>query len=536
MRIKTVHLLRYKRFTDLTISKIPETAKLVIIVGPNGSGKTSLFDAFLNWHRWKTQLPINHDPVYHNKYPGENFQPQNIEVVMYETAPVEKNSMYIRTAYRNDSDFTSSRIRPPQNPAEAPRFNRLIDEDKTVSQNYEKLIYDAANAVYNKNNDSKSVKTLREDLIGQIQKSIKRVFDDLELTDITNIFGSAPGAGAFHFKKGESLSYHYKNLSGGEKAAFDLILDMYLKRKDFPDAIYCIDEIESHLHTRIQGILLQELVKIIPGRSQLWVATHSLGILRAAQIIEKDCPGSVCVIDFSTVSHDVKYHLFPTTLDKTAWEKMLSITLDDLSKQIAPEIMIICEGSSSGKRRKDFDAEIYNKILGDHMPNVVFVSGGSAYQVEQNGNMLREILRSILPQTKIISLIDRDDMTDEKVQTMESKRNTIVLQKRNLESYLFSDDVLKAFVKKEEKSDLYERVLQLRSDALSDSSERGNQSDDLKSAAGSIYIELKKLMDLNQQGNNADEFMMYTLAPLIKPGMYTYENLKSAILDRIICQ
>ena len=535
MRIKTVHLPGYKRFTDLTISKIPETAKLVIIVGPNGSGKTSLFDAFLNWHRWKTRLPRDPDPVYHNKYPGENFQPQNIEVVMYETTPVEKNSMYIRTAYRNDSDFTSSRIRAPQNPADTPRFNRLIDEDKTVSQNYEKLIYDAANAVYNKGNDNKSVKTLREELIGQIQKSIKRIFDDLDLTDITNIFGSTPGAGAFHFKKGESL-YHYKNLSGGEKAAFDLILDMHLRKKDFPDAIYCIDEIESHLHTRIQGILLQELVKIIPGRSQLWVATHSLGILRAAQIIEKDCPGSVCIIDFSTANHDVKYHLLPTTLDKTAWEKMLSITLDDLSKQIAPEIMIICEGSSSGTRRKDFDAEIYNKILGAHMPNVVFISGGSAYQVEQNGNMLREILGSILPQTKIISLIDRDDMTDEKVQKIESKCNTIVLQKRNLESYLFSDDVLEAFVKKEGKPDRYEQVLQLRSDELSASSERGNQSDDLKSAAGSIYIKLKKSMDLNQQGNNADEFMMYTLAPLIKPGMDTYKNLKSAILDRIICQ
>ena len=221
--------------------------------------------------------------------------------------------------------------------------------------------------------------------------------------------------------------------------------------------------------------------------------------------------------------------LSPTTLDKTAWEKMLSITLDDLSKQIAPEIMIICEGSSSGTRRKNFDAEIYNKILGAHMPNVVFISGGSAYQVEQNGNMLREILGSILPQTKIISLIDRDDMTNEKVQKIESKCNTIVLQKRNLESYLFSDDVLEAFVKKEGKPDRYEQVLQLRSDELSASSERGNQSDDLKSAAGSIYIKLKKSMDLNQQGNNADEFMMYTLAPLIKPGMGTYENLKSAI-------
>ena len=47
MRIKSVHLKNYKRFTDLTISDIPQSARLVVLVGPNGSGKSSVFDAFL---------------------------------------------------------------------------------------------------------------------------------------------------------------------------------------------------------------------------------------------------------------------------------------------------------------------------------------------------------------------------------------------------------------------------------------------------------------------------------------------------------
>ena len=33
---------------------------------------------------------------------------------------------------------------------------------------------------------------------------------------------------------------HYKNLSGGEKAAFDLLLDLHVKKKYFPDSLYCI--------------------------------------------------------------------------------------------------------------------------------------------------------------------------------------------------------------------------------------------------------------------------------------------------------
>ena len=47
MKIKSVHLSNYKRFTDLRISDIPEQARLVVLIGPNGSGKSSLFDAFL---------------------------------------------------------------------------------------------------------------------------------------------------------------------------------------------------------------------------------------------------------------------------------------------------------------------------------------------------------------------------------------------------------------------------------------------------------------------------------------------------------
>ena len=46
MRVKKVVLKNFKRFTDLVISDIPESSKLVLLIGSNGSGKSSLFDAF----------------------------------------------------------------------------------------------------------------------------------------------------------------------------------------------------------------------------------------------------------------------------------------------------------------------------------------------------------------------------------------------------------------------------------------------------------------------------------------------------------
>lgn len=50
MKIKRIHLDKFKRFTDLTVEGIPKTAKLVVLVGPNGCGKSSLFDSFKVWH------------------------------------------------------------------------------------------------------------------------------------------------------------------------------------------------------------------------------------------------------------------------------------------------------------------------------------------------------------------------------------------------------------------------------------------------------------------------------------------------------
>jgi len=46
MKIKKIELKNYKRFTDFTVNNISASVKLVLVVGPNGSGKTSLFDAF----------------------------------------------------------------------------------------------------------------------------------------------------------------------------------------------------------------------------------------------------------------------------------------------------------------------------------------------------------------------------------------------------------------------------------------------------------------------------------------------------------
>lgn len=408
MRIASIRLKNFKRFTDLMVRDVPATAKLVVVVGPNGCGKSSLFDAFLQWYRAKAGFGVNSDQAYYRKDTQEPFGwDESVTITLHSGAQPKRGSLYVRTAYRNDPDFSISGFNRPDVPSETVRINRVIDNDQTVSNNYQRLVYDTMAGVYDSANDEKTVRALREELIGQVRASMRRVFGDLVLNSISDPLGS----GAFFFEKGTAKSYHYKNLSGGEKAAFDVLLDLHVKKRFFTDAVYCIDEVESHLHTRLQGALVREMVDILPVASQLWVTTHSLGVLRAAQEMIASSPGSVCIIDFDGVDPDVPRELVPSTLGRVSWEKLLSITLDDLSQRIAPTCVIVCEGSSVGTRRKDFDAEIYNRILGSHAPDVLFVSGGSSDQVVATGVSIRETLSKILPAAKILALADRDDIT-----------------------------------------------------------------------------------------------------------------------------
>lgn len=248
MKISTVQLRNFKRFSDLKIKNIPQSAKLVVVLGPNGCGKSSLFDAMLQWYKTNTGFGINNDEKYFRKDATQQFDwSHSILIETHGNERPQKGSLYVRTAYRNDPDFNISSLNRETSPSDTVRLNRIIDNDQTVGINYQRLLQDTMSGIFNPENNTKTVQQLREELIGHIRASMQRVFGDLLLNNIADPLGD----GSFYFEKGAAKYYHYKNLSGGEKAAFDLLLDIHVKKKYFPAAVYCVDEIETHLHTRI---------------------------------------------------------------------------------------------------------------------------------------------------------------------------------------------------------------------------------------------------------------------------------------------
>jgi len=147
--------------------------------------------------------------------------------------------------------------------------------------------------------------------------------------------------GTFFFTKGATQDWRYKNLSGGEKAAFDLIVDFVVKIEKFNNTVFCIDEPEAHMNPRLQGALLEELFTLLPACSQLWIATHSIGMMRRARDLAAVHPGEVIFVDFEGHDFDQPQILEPVLPTRTFWERSLRVALDDLAELVAPRQVIL---------------------------------------------------------------------------------------------------------------------------------------------------------------------------------------------------
>lgn len=310
MRTSSVRIRKFRRFSNLVVEDIPATAKLVVIAGPNGTGKSALFDAMLLRYRMTSKIGWSEDPRYYDTEPGQGAAAfDRIEIATHDGTELALGQMYIRSAYRNDPDFNISQLKRQGDTFASYKLQRLIDQDAAVSSNYQRLASRAVEDIFVNESSTTTMGDYREKLIGMVREPLRRLFPDLHFVGV----GNPLDHGTFQFNKGTSIGFDYKNLSGGEKAAFDLIVDIVIKRQSYTNAIYCIDEPELHMNTKVQGALLEELLKLIPDSAQLWVATHSIGMMRKSRELYDASPDSVAFLDFGNRNFDLPTVIKPTT-------------------------------------------------------------------------------------------------------------------------------------------------------------------------------------------------------------------------------
>lgn len=510
MKVKEIHLQGFKRFADLRIEGIASTVKLVVLLGPNGCGKSSLFDAMnIKSYQSKRQGYDQDSEYYHHKASDISAFP-NPTINFHDNANLTSKSIYIRTAYRNDPVAEIAQIAAMPSMLLENRFTQMIHNDAATTGNFQRLVSNAIQRAFLREDRGKTLGDFQDETLGEIQKAMGRLFSDLVLKGL----GDPLEEKTFTFDKSGNVNFPYKNLSGGEKAAFDLLLDIFVKRNEYDDTVFCIDEPEAHMNPRLQGGLLEEIFRLINDKSQLWIATHAIGMMRKALELHTKHPNTVAFLDFGERDFDRYQVIIPSIPNREFWEKTHKVALDDLGSLVAPEKIILCEGKHG---IDGFDAECYNQIFSTEFPNTKFISVGGKSGLE---NYI-QVVSAVAKGAEIFGLRDRDNATDFQVEKMETK-GIRVLGRHEIENYLLCNDVLHALCTKfwpEEQQEKSNALIQLRNEF---------QEDQAKAASQKIFQQMEFWGSPNI-GSQRESFLRDTLAPLIKPGMPTYAELKTII-------
>lgn len=463
MKIRKVQLKNgYKRFHDLTIDLGNEPKRIIALVGPNGCGKSSVFDGML-FHN-NAHGPIGNKEAksyeYHsmNKTPNYNYENVTIEFLegrfdkirrQKQQTGKENTIFSFRSPYRYNSNL---KVSQSQATTEI-RLNNYgatfsPDLDDKMDENYRRL-YVKYNKYLNETDCTPS--RAKAEIIGNLNNSLRNCLD-LEVTSIGSIEASQ---GTLYFKKTDHpTEFEFNVLSSGEKEVVDILLDLYLRQDEYNDTVFLIDEPDLHINTAIQRKLLIEINKLIGPNCQLWIATHSIGFLRALQEDFKDECQIIQFkkgIDWASTAQTIT----PMKKTRANWREIFETALDDLTGLISPKRIVYCEGRDkpgANGQEKGFDAQVFNNIFSEKYHDTLFISSGGNTELDQRSEIALAILTKVFSDIEILVLKDRDISSgkpntenDRQVYLQNNPRNHRVLKRWEIENYLYDKEVLKKY-------------------------------------------------------------------------------------------
>ena len=459
MFIKKIQMKDYKRFHNLTIDLGDNPKRIVALVGPNGCGKSSVFDSMLFISNSYNTIGSGDmkDYHYHSLKQNPSYNHQNIDIVFDKgnflsvyrekgRQGIPKSIFSFRSSFRYNSNLKITQTNSVQDIVNNNYgASNASDIDQRIEEDYRRLL-----AKYNKYMEENDVKPseARSYIIGKLNKSLSKCLD-LKISSIGNVEANR---GTLYFTKDDSnIEFEYNVLSAGEKEVIDILLDIYLRKDSYNDSIYIFDEPELHLNTSIQKSLLLEINKIIPTNCQIWIATPSIGFWRAIQDELKD---ESQIIEFKLgnkwASED--YVLTPSKLSRKDWQSIFSTALDDLSNLVCPKTIVYCEGKDRPNRdgsEAGLDADVYNMIFSRKYPDVFFVSSGGNTELDYRSDIAIAIFSKIFSELEILVLKDLDmtsgkslDSNTRNIYLQNNPKNHRILKRFELENYLYDKEVL----------------------------------------------------------------------------------------------
>ena len=428
MRISSVKLKNFKRFTDLSIENLHQDAKLVLLIGSNGAGKSSVFDAFeVANHAAKQE---GYDPVYYQKKKGEKFEATitfdkadyNVSIADHPVRPTLNASLfYGRTSFRQVPRLTRTSTGQGggqinfERDSDRPR--QFIDHDLRFENDIEKISQQILREIFR---DKVSAEQIQKSYIEPINTAFEHIFGNSNGTKLALIDIIPPLDGniaQINFKKGES-EIHYNFLSAGEKEIVNILFNLLVRREQYNDSIYFLDEIDLHLNTKLQYNLLKEITENwIPGNCQLWTASHSLGFIEYAK--QSD---NAVIIDFDDLDFDLPRILTPEPKERP---EIYDVAV---GRDFLPALFQNMDIYFVENKDKDYYASI--GIL-----NAVFVS-------DNNRNNVYHKVKA----TDYKGIVDRDFLSDDDISEIRRQYpNLFILNYYSIENYFYHPDNLEQY-------------------------------------------------------------------------------------------
>lgn len=437
MKITSLELINFKRFSKLRIENIPTDTQLVLLIGSNGSGKSCVFDAF-DWLQkgLSKGMPYQQDESL-QYYRKQQQQPAEAIIQLAGQGAVHKQDWQVLAGKELTEKFigrSSIRIVPRITSAINPHA-ALTDADspRTFIEQDERFLNDVFLYIQSINNalrepvfSGRQADTLQifQQFIQPFNDSLAAIFGDNPQTAIriAEFEDATPNKPAkLIFKKGNT-KINYDLLSHGEKQIIILLLNFIVRRKAYEDAIIFIDEMDVHLNTKLQYSVLKEITeRWIPEGSQLWTASHALGFIDFANDYDKGV-----VLDFDDLDFDQPQIISPAAKnDFQVFE--LAVSKDFIGKVLEDRTIYFAENT---------DTPIYNSLNFD---NTLFFNGKDKIGAFTQAQHLR-----------MNALVDRDYLTDEEVEELRRTYPFLyVLPYYSIENLMYHPDNMEEYYAKQ---------------------------------------------------------------------------------------
>ncbi len=438
MKITKLELKNFKRFDDLTIdlTSLVEPAKLVLLIGANGSGKSSVFDAFENFNAQSKFGGWHPDNFYYRKKKEDNFSIKatipitdditGLTIAKKLASPnlmnkINKSDFYGRSSLRQVPLLTKTSLGSQKGISfveDDDRPRMFIDRDNRFENDIEKV---AASILADVFKGNVSTGAIIESYINPINNSFRNIFGTEENTKIKLISIKPPLEGntaEILFEKGTSqIPYDY--LSSGEKEIFNILLNLLTRTEYFQDTVYFLDEIDLHLNTQLQKNLLKEITENwIPENCQLWTASHSLGFIEYANEAEH-----AAIIDFDNLNFDVPQVITPSP-KKNFDVFEIAVSKEFLSKVFEGKRIVFSENTDTSR---------YNNL---NLNNTIFFVGKDK----------ADVFFKVKNSSVYAGLIDRDYLTDEeRIDLLQVYPNLYILNYYSIENYFYHPENLEEY-------------------------------------------------------------------------------------------